>query len=36
MRYKNEVTQLAQMLTEELPKIRATLEKIESKMEVKP
>ena len=35
MRCKNEVIALAEMLTEELPKIRKTLEKIESKMEEK-
>jgi hypothetical protein len=35
MRCKNEVIALVEMLTEELPKIRKTLEKIESKMEAK-
>jgi hypothetical protein len=35
MRCKTEVIQLAEMLTEELPKIRKTLEKIEAKMEDK-
>lgn len=35
MRRKTEVIHLVEMLTEELPKIRETLEKIESKMEDK-
>jgi len=35
MRYKTKVNQLAETLTEELPKIRKTLEKIEAKMENK-
>lgn len=33
MRCKNEMIQLAQTLVEEIPKIRKTLESIESKME---
>lgn len=35
MRIKTEVIQLTEMLTEELPKIRKTLEKIEANMENK-